>query len=500
MRWKVVFGNLGSILKIFGFAFFVPILPALWFQETPFIFQFMPINVVIFLFMAAFTITLGYPLETFGRPEDFRYNEAIVIVATTWIVLALISSIPFLLTGAFTSPINAFFEAMSGMTTTGATVLKYPLEQYSKSIMLWRGLLQWMGGMGVIVLSVAILTKLSRGGLTLLEAEAPGPSITRLKPKIKETAKILWYIYGLLTFSEIILLLGVGVTPYNAVYHSFTTMATGGFSPHTNNIAFYGAPVQWIIMFFMLLAGVNFSLHYQFFKGNILKPFQNAEFRTYILIIFSAAGVVTLVLLGQGTAPMESFRKSLFQILALMTTTGYATVDFNTWPASGRMILLLLMFIGGSAGSTGGGMKVIRILLVFKMIGRKLKEFIDPRRVVVVKVGGNVVDEKTLNTVGMFFSAYIIIFAFGSLVMAGLGLDMISAISATATTLGNVGPGLELVGPANNFRAIPLYGRLFLALLMWIGRLEIFTALVLFNPSLYKERRLRKILTFRKPF
>jgi len=255
MRWKVVIGNLSSILKLFGFAFFIPIIPAFAFFEDPIIFGLIPFNVVIFLFMASWTFSLGFLFESIGIAEDFRNEEAIVIVSSTWLMLAFISSIPFLLMGVFQSPINAFFEAMSGMTTTGATVLNYPLEQYPKSIMLWRGLLQWMGGMGVIVLSVAILTKLSRGGLNLLESEAPGPSITRLKPKIKETAKILWYIYGLLTFSMIILLLGAGVSPYNAVYHAFTTLSTGGFSPHTNSIAFYPPIVHWIIIFFMVPQG-----------------------------------------------------------------------------------------------------------------------------------------------------------------------------------------------------------------------------------------------------
>ena len=500
MRWKVVMGNIGSILRLFAIAFLAPIIPAIYYQETPMLFWNVPLNVIIFLFMSAFTFTLGYPFQAFGKAEDFYYDEAVVIVSSTWLILALLSSIPFLLMGVFTSPINGFFEAMSGMTTTGATVISYPLEQYPKSIMLWRGLLQWMGGMGVIVLSVAILTKLSKGGLSLLEAEAPGPSIERLKPKIKETAKILWYIYALLTLCEIILLLGAGVSLYDSVYHSFTTMATGGFSPHTDSIAYFSSTVQWIIIFFMIAAGVNFSLHYQMFEGNFRKAFRNSEFKAYLLIIFLATGVIALILLGEGMPYLDSIRHGMFQVCALMTTTGYATIDFNAWPDVARMILLMLMFIGGSAGSTGGGMKVLRIVLIFKMIGRKFKEYINPRRVVVVKLGEKVVPERTLNTVGMFFAAYIIIFALGSLIMAVLGLDLISAISATATTLGNVGPGLGLVGPTKNFTQVPQVGKLFLALFMWIGRLEVFTALVLFDPALYKARGLKRMLKFRKPF
>ncbi len=497
MRWKVIVGNLGSILKIFGLVFFVPIIPSIWYQEAPLVFGFLPFNALIYLFVASFTITLGYPAENFGRPEDFYHNEAIVIVSFTWIVLALVSSLPFLMTGSLSSPIDAFFEAMSGMTTTGATVLPYPLEQHAKSLLLWRGFLQWLGGMGVIVLSVAILTKLSSGGLSLLKAESPGPTMTRLKPKIKETAKILWYIYAVLTLMQVILLLGAGVSVYDSFYHAFTTMATGGFSPHTDSVAFFSPLVQWIIIFFMIMAGINFSLHYQFFKGNIKKIFKNTEFKTYLAIIFGATLFVTFINMPGSVPAIGGIRDALFQVLAILTTTGFATVNFDAWPEILRLLLLFLMFVGGSAGSTAGGMKILRILLVFKMVKRKFKKFINPRRVVVIRLGDSVIDEKVLNTVGMFFIAYLLIFAIGSFIMVAIGLDMVSALSASATTLGNVGPGLGMVGPANNFRTVPIHGRFILSIMMWIGRLEVFTAVALFSPQLYKKRKLRSLLTFR---
>ncbi len=498
MRWKVIVGNLGSILKLFGLAFLVPVIPAVWYQEAPLLFGFFPGTAVVYLFLASFTITLGYPAQAFGRPEDFYQNEAIVLVSLTWIVLALISSLPFLLTSTLTSPIDAFFEAMSGMTTTGSTVLPYPLEQHPRSLMLWRGFLQWLGGMGVIVLSVAILAKLSSGGLSLLEAESPGPTMTRLKPKIKETAKVLWYLYGLLTLMQVILLLGARVSLYDAVYHAFTTMATGGFSPHTASIAFFSSTVQWIIIFFMIMAGTNFALHYQFFKGDIRNALKNSEFRTYLTIIFFATIFITIVNIPGELPLISDIRHALFQAVAIMTTTGYATVNFDAWPEVLRLLLLILMFIGGSAGSTGGGMKVMRILLVFKMIKRKFKEFINPRRVEVVRMGDTVINEKVLDTVVMFFCGYLIIFVVGAFIMVGLGLDMVSGLAASATTLGNVGPGLGLVGPEQNFRSVPLVGRFVLTLLMWIGRLEVFTAIALFSPQLYKKRKLRSILSFRR--
>ncbi|MEF8835393.1 MAG: TrkH family potassium uptake protein [Candidatus Thermoplasmatota archaeon] len=492
MRWKIIIGNLGSILKLFGLAFFVPVIPALWYQETPLLFGFLPGTALIYLFLASFTITLGYPAQNFGRPEDFYQNEAIVIVSLTWIALASISSLPFLMTSTLTSPIDAFFEAMSGMTTTGATVLPFPLEQHPKSLMLWRGFLQWLGGMGIIVLSVAILTKLSSGGLSLLEAEAPGPTITRLKPKIKETAKILWYIYGLFTLMLIILLLGAKVSLYDAVYHSFTTMPTGGFSPHKNSVAYFSSTVQWIFIPFMIIAGVNFSLHYQVFKGNFKKLLKNSEFKAFLAVIAVSTIIITLV----GASLDIPLRDALFQSVSIVTTTGYTTANFDAWPEMIRLILLMLMFIGGSAGSTAGGMKVMRVLLVFKMIKRKFKEFINPRRVEVVRMGDTVVDEKVLETVVIFFCAYLIIFAIGAFIMVGLTGDIVTGIAASATTLGNVGPGLGLV--ATDFRAVPESGKLIMAMFMWIGRLEVFTAIALFSPQLYKKRKLRSLLSFRK--
>ncbi|MFO8109605.1 MAG: TrkH family potassium uptake protein [Thermoplasmata archaeon] len=497
MRWKVVFGNLGSILKLFGFAFYVPVIPALYYFEEPLAFGFLPLNALIFLFMANLTITIGYPLEAFGKAEDFHHHEAVVIVSSSWLILALISSVPFLLSGILSSPIDGFFEAMSGMTTTGATVFPYPLEQHPKSIMMWRALLQWIGGMGVIVLSVAILSKLSSGGLSLLEAEAPGPSITRLKPKIMETAKILWYIYGLLTLCQTILLMGAGLSLYDAVYHSFTTMSTGGFSNYTGSVGHFGSPVQWIIIVFMLMGGINFSLHYQAFKGNFKKVLDNEEFRTYMGLLIGTISVITFLLIGTGILPIDSLRYAMFQVVSLSTSTGYATANYDSWPNVARMVILLLMVVGATAGSTGGGIKVLRILLVFKMVGRSFKEFINPRRVMVVRMNDKVVDENVLKMITMFFMAYIIIMAIGSLLLVASGMDLLTSISGVISALSNVGPALAGLGPDFNFRVVSPAGRLLLSILMWIGRLEIFTAVVLFSPDLYKRKFLGSILKFK---
>lgn len=498
MRWKVVIGNLGTILKIFGFAFFIPVFPALWYQEGVLALGFIPINALIFLFMASFTITIGYPLEAFGKAEDFHHNEAIVIVSTIWLLLAGISAVPFLLTGTFSSPVDAFFESMSGITTTGATVLPYPIEGHYKSIFMWRAVLQYIGGMGVIVLSVAILSKLSKGGLRLLEAEAPGPSVTRLKPKIMETAKILWYIYGLLTLCMAILLLGAGTGFFDAVVHSLTTMATGGFSSHSSSASYFPSGVQWIIIFFMLMGGINFSLHFQIFKGNILKALKNTELHVYLGIIFFGTITVTYLLMDTGLSLIESFRYASFQVVAFASNTGYFSANYDMWPDLARLILFMLMFIGASAGSTGGGLKVLRITLIFKMVIRRIREFINPRRVMVVRLGDEVVEEKTLDNILVFFSAYLIVFIIGMFILTALGLDILSAMSASASCVGNVGPAMGLVGPLNNYYAVPTLGRIALAILMWIGRLEIFTAVVLFNPNLYKKRSLRTLIRFGK--
>ncbi len=498
MRWDVVVGNLGSILKLFGLAFLVPVIPALWYWEEPLLGGVFPYTAVIFLCMVGMTTMMGLIMEHFGMAEDFHHNEAILVVSSAWLLLAWIAALPFLFTGTLHSPIDAFFESMSGMTTTGSTILAYPLEQYHKSVILWRGLLQWLGGMGVIVLSVAILSKLTSGGLSLLEAESPGPTITRLKPKIKETAKILWYIYALITLAEVVLLMIMGVSLYDAVSHAFTTIATGGFSPYSDSIAFFSPGVQWIITVFMILAGTNFSLYYQFGKGNFKKVINNVEYRTYLLIIGTFSTVVAAVLIRTGMSVGEAARHGMFQIVSLMTTTGYATIDFDQWPDIARILLLLVMFIGGSAGSTGGGIKVLRIRLLFSMFVRKFKQFLNPRRVMVVKLHDNVVAEKTLHTISVFFFAYILIFAFGTVVMVAYGLDIISGMGATAATLGNVGPGFGLVGPTSNYLTVPHTGRLILALFMWIGRLEIFTAVVLFDRRFYRQRRFINFIRFKR--
>jgi len=491
MRWKVVLGNLGSILKLYGIAFFIPAISAFYYQEAPLFFGFLPYNALAFIFLGFLTISIGYPLENFTRAEDFYYNESIVIVSFTWLILALISSLPFILTFTLSSPVDAFFESMAGITTTGSTVLSFPLEAYPRSILLWRALMQWIGGMGVIVLSVAILSKLSTGGQRLLEAESPGPTITRLKPKIKETAKWLWYIYCLFTFMLFLLLLGARVSPYDAVYHSLTTMPTGGYSPHTNSVAYFSSTVQWIIIFFMIIAGTNFALHYQAFRGRLKKLFTDSEFKAYILIIVTGSIIVILF----GVSQNISVRDAVFQTVSILTSTGYTTQNFDAWPEIIRFLLLLLMFIGGSNGSTSGGIKVVRILLLFKMIKRKFKEWINPRRVEVVRLGDTVIDERILDTVAVLFCAYILIFVFGAFIMVWLGFDLVSGISASASSLGNIGPGLGPISDTS-FRLVPSSGKLLMSLFMWIGRLEIFTAVALFNPSLYKERKLRRLLQF----
>ncbi len=496
MRWKIVVGNLGSILKLFGIAFFIPVIPAFYYVEKPILFNFLPYNALVYIFLAFFTITIGYTAEHFTRSENFYNNEAIVLVSFTWLILALVSSLTFLLTFTFSCPVNAFFEAMAGITTTGATVLSFPLESHPKSILLWRALLQWFGGMGVIVLSVAILSKLSRGGLSLLEAEAPGPSITRIKPKIKETAKSLWYIYCLFTLLLFIILLGAKVSVYDAIYHSLTTIPTGGFSTHSNSIAYFSSTVQWIFIIFMIIAGVNFSLQYHVFKGRFKKLISDSEFKAYLFIIFIGASILVLI----GVKHNILIRDLIFQTVSILTTTGYTTQNFDKWPELLRLFLLFFMFIGGSAGSTSGGIKVLRILLMFKLIKRKVIEFANPNRVLVVRMGDTVVEERTLETVAIFFGAYLLIFSFGALLMVGLGLDIISGIAVSASSLGNIGPGLGIISDAS-FRNVPLLGRLFMAFFMWIGRLEIFTAIVLFNPSLYKKQSLRRFLNidFRIP-
>jgi trk system potassium uptake protein TrkH len=377
---------------------------------------------------------------------------------------------------------------MSGFTTTGSTILT-DIEAMPPSLLLWRSLTQWLGGMGIIVLSLAILPMLGVGGMQLFKAEVPGPTTDRLKPRIQDTAKLLWGVYVLLTGAEVVLLMTGGMSFFDGLNHAFTTMATGGFSTRNASVAAYdSAYVDWIITFFMFLAGVNFSLHYLALRGRIGDFIRNEEFLFYSGLVMVGTILITLLNMGS-TYPdfLDNLRFSAFQVVSIITTTGFGTADYELWPVLCQYLLVFSMFIGGCAGSTGGGMKVARILLLFKHAQVQVFRLIHPRAVRLVKLGERPVDKEVMQSILGFFALYLGVFVAASFIMAGVGMDLTSAGASVIATLSNIGPGLGSVGPVDNFAHVPAFGKLVLAFCMLLGRLELFTVLVLVFPSFWRK-------------
>lgn len=442
------------------------------------------------LLSAAMMITVGLVLTWLYRHASTALSkrEGFIIVTSSWVVISFFGAFPFFLSGDIPSYTDAFFETMSGLTTTGATILN-DIEAMPKGLLFWRSMTHWIGGMGIIVLSLAILPFFGIGGMSLFVAEVPGPTPDKLHPRITATAKRLWGIYVLLTFVETLLLMAGGMDLFNGLTHSFGTMATGGFSPKNTSIAEFSPYIQYIIVLFMVLAGTNFTLHYLALHGRIKEVFRNEEYRYFLGILGVFTLLITSFLIFNGFAGWEeSFRKGLFQVVSIVTTTGYITSDYLTWPVSLWVIIFMLMFIGGSAGSTGGGIKVMRQLLIFKNSFLELKRMVHPNAIIPVRFNQKTVGRNVIYNILAFFVLYLIIFALSLIVMSlVMGLDFETAVGSVAATIGNIGPGIGGVGPVENYAAIPAVGKWFLALLMLIGRLELFTVLILFSRGFWKR-------------
>lgn len=416
------------------------------------------------------------------KPVELQIREAFLTVALSWVTFSLFGLIPFMVSGHIPSLTDAFFETMSGFTTTGATILA-DIEALPKSLLVWRNMTQWLGGMGVIALAVAVLPFLGVGGVQLFKAEVPGPIKDRISPRISETAKILWAVYLLFTVAEILLLMLGGLPFFDSVCVTFGTLATGGYTPTNASIAAYPSPyIHYVIIVFMFIAGVNFSLHYWALRGKPRFYFSNPEFRFFLCINALAAGLIMASRLAGGeNLSEEFFRSTLFQTVSIVTTTGFVTHNYEQWPFVTQVILLALMFFGGCTSSTGGGMKHVRILVAFKFVGSELKKLFHPHGVFPIRMGERTVPEGlVLNIVG-FVALYILIFFLGVMAMTGLGLNIDTSIGAVAATLGNVGPGIGAVGPVENYAHLPALGKWILSFLMMVGRLEIFTVLVIFT-------------------
>mgnify|MGYP000869356992 CR=1 FL=1 len=419
--------------------------------------------------------------------ESIGKREGYVIVSVAWVVISFFGSLPFILSGAIPNFTDAFFETISGFTTTGATVLT-DIEAVPKGILFWRATTHWIGGMGIIVLSLAILPFLGIGGMQMFIAEVPGPTPDKLHPRITQTAKRLWGIYVLLTLVQTGLLMLGGLDLFDGLTHSFATMATGGFSTKNNSITGFSPYIQYVITLFMFFAGVNFTLHYMALHGRIRDVIRNEEFRYYFLTIAFTTVLISAVLTVTSSAGAEeSFRNAVFTVVSIMTTTGFVTDNYLLWPGALWFIVFLLMFVGGSAGSTGGGIKVVRHMLLLKNSLLELKRLMHPQAVIPVRMSGKPVSQDIIFRVLAFFLIYMLIFAAGTFAMTMFGLDFETSVGASIASLGNIGPGIGKVGPVDNFNVIPAGGKWVLSLLMLLGRLEFFTILILFSPSFWRK-------------
>lgn len=402
--------------------------------------------------------------------------------------MSLFGAIPFIIYGAIPNFSDAFFETMSGFTTTGASILKN-IEALPAGLLFWRSLTQWLGGMGIIVLSLAILPLLGIGGMQLFSAEVPGITKDKFHPRVKETAKRLWGIYVILTAAQTLLLMVGGLNFFDAINHSFTTMATGGFSTKNQSTAYFtSAYVQYVFIVFMIFAGMNFTLHYFALHLKFESFKQNTEFKFYALFLILATLLIMFIHRPHHTFNLEeSFRQSLFHVVSLVTTTGFVSSDYENWAPFSRMIFFVLLFIGGCAGSTGGGIKFARHYLLFRNGLLELKRLVHPRAVIPVRFNGKAVSQEIIFNVQAFFIFYILLFVLGSIILSLIGLDFITAAGAVATCLGNVGPGFGAVGPISNFADLPEISKWILCFFMLVGRLELFTVLIIFTPTFWKK-------------
>ncbi|MEM7415570.1 MAG: TrkH family potassium uptake protein [Gemmatimonadota bacterium] len=419
--------------------------------------------------------------------EEVTAREGFAIVTMAWTTTALFGCLPYLLSGVLDSPVAAFFESMSGFTTTGATVFA-DIESLPRGILLWRSLTHWIGGMGIIVLVIAVLPYLGVGGMQLFRAEVPGPTPERLRPRIAQTAKLLWMVYfGLTAVVALLYALG-GLGVYDALNHAFSTIATGGFSTRNSSMAEMSPYIQWVTIVFMYLAGVNYSLHFRA-ATNRLAYVRDAEWRFYTAILLgSAALIVTLNALSGDVGMEETIRHGLFQVVAITTTTGYVTSDYEAWVPGARMVLFALFFVGGMAGSTSGGVKTLRVMLLIKQTANELRRHLHPRAVFVTRIGHRPMKDEVVTRVVGFVVLYLILCLSGAIALSFVGIDPYTAITGSISSVGNIGPAFADLGPTDNFGWMPSPALGVLTFLMLVGRLEIYTVLLLLHPELWKRR------------
>lgn len=481
---KLVIRTLGFLLLFQSAFMFLASAVAFFYNEPDYIPMLYATGITFFSGLLA-AIFIPKPVEPIGK------REAYLVVALVWVVFSLYGLLPFWLSNAIPSYTDAFFETMSGFTTTGASILTN-VEGLSHGLLFWRSIIQWLGGMGIIVLSLAILPLLGMGGMQLFMAEVPGPTKDKLHAKVSYTAKALWGIYVVLTVAQTLLLWLGGMDLFDGICHSFTTMATGGFSTKNASIAYWTSPfIHYVFILFMFLAGVNFSLYFFFLKGSFAKFFKNEELKYYLFFALGFSAVISLSVmyytpdLMGGIEP--TIRHGLFQVVSLLTTTGFATFDYMNWSQFTWMFLLVIMLFGGSAGSTSGGMKMVRIVLLLKNSYYEFKRLLHPNAIIPVRFNDKVVVPQVMTNVLAFAVLYISILIIGMLVLGAFGMTFEEAIGSSITALSNVGPSVGSLGPASNFSEITVPAKWTMSFLMLTGRLELFTVLVILTPSFWRK-------------
>ena len=480
MNYKMILNTIGKVALIEAGLLLLPLITAFIYTET----TYLPILITI-----GIALLIGLILTFAFKPKDkvIYSRDGFIIVALAWIVLSLIGAIPFTLSGEIPSYIDAFFETVSGFTTTGASILK-DVEVMSKSLLLWRSFTHWIGGMGILVFVIALMPKNTDRNIHILRAEMPGPTVDKIVPKSKDTAKILYLMYIGLTVLLIVLLAFGDMNLFESMVHAFGTAGTGGFSVKNAGIGAYSGYSQWVIAIFMLLYGVNFNLYFLLLLGKFKAFFKNTEFLTYLGIIVFSTIVICFNIYPLYNNLEVTIRTSLFQVSSLATTTGYSTADFTYWNSTSQVLLLFLMFVGGSAGSTAGGFKVSRVVLVFKRIKYELKKLIKPRSVDVMSMDGKKIEETTANSVMSYLGIYAVIFAITLFIISFDGFDFLTNFSATLACFNNIGPGLSLVGPASNYSAFSPLSKIVLSFAMLLGRLEIYPLLLAFTPTAWLKK------------
>ena len=486
MRLSVVVHVTGALVRFFGATLAAPLAVAAWYGEWR--------DAAGFGGAFAITVVLGAIMRRAGgsaaaiaADERLRRIEGLGIVAATWLLVANLAAIPYAWAGL--GGVDALFESMSGLTTTGATVIT-DFSAFGRGVFFWRALTHWIGGLGVIALFVAVLPRLAIGGRELFFAEAPGVTDEKLTPQLRDTALALWKLYAAFTGAQVLALVMAGMSLFDAVCHAFATMAAGGFSPNPMSVAGYGsAAIDWIVVVFMFVAGANFAILYRAATGGHASLRQDEEFRAYAGIVLVASAVLALFLVGDGLPVHDAVRHGVFQVLSILTTTGFASVDFQLWDDQAKIVLFLLMFIGGCAGSAGGGPKVVRHVLMARYTLRELKRTLHPRAVLPVKLGGRVVPEPIMRDVIVFMLFYLLTYAATATVVVALGADLITGMTASIACLGNIGPGFGTVGPMASFADLHPVSKIVLTLAMWIGRLEVLTVLVFFRLEAWRAAR-----------